>query len=175
MKHLQKVKLSALALVLGAGCAFSVAAAAPASAMPQCASNANLWHVHRRIEGAIDQLSHDQSDYGGHKAAALNDLTTARGELVAAEQYAVQRYNDSPACFQAHGPVGGSAFAWGTRGQGGSNRDIWGVRRWVAGLIGQLNRDNRDYGGHKAAAINALQAARGEMLAAEQYAQGHGY
>lgn len=152
----------------------ALAAVAPASAAPQCASNANIAYVHRRLDGAIAQLQHDDRDYGGHRAAAVSDLSAARFDLIKAERYAVRVYRDNPACFRSWAPTG-AGWEWGVRGQGRSNRDVWGVRRWIADLIGQLESDNRDYGGSKAAAIAQLRAARGQLLAAERDAFGHGY
>jgi hypothetical protein len=175
MHFVRSINAVALAAGLAASALALGATVAPASAEPQCFSNQNLWQVHRRIDGAIDQLQHDDSDYGGHRADALADLTRARQQLAVAEGVAVRQYGDDPACFQAYGPDGGSDFPWGVRGQGASNGDLWHVRGWVNGLIAQLNSDNRDYSGHKGDAIRDLEAARGQMLAAEQFAFGHGY
>src|SRR5579872_2354784 len=147
--------------------AVAFACAAPALARPDCSSNANLWHVHRRLDGAIDQLQHDQRDYAGHRVAAINDLQSARSQIIAAEQYAVNVDRENPACFRASGPTGGSDVNWGMRGQGGSNSNVMGVRRWVENMIDQLQSDQHDYGGHRVAAINAMQAARSELIAAE--------
>jgi hypothetical protein len=61
------------------------------------------------------------------------------------------------------------------RSQYGSNRNLWNVDAQVRGLIGQLNHDDRDYGGHRVNAVNDLQAARNEIVAAEQFARQHGY
>lgn len=166
--------INALALMAAVsfGTVVTGAVSAPASAQPQCASNQNMWHVHRRLDGAIDQLQHDDRDYGGHRVAAINELSTARQQLVAAEQISVQ-HGENPQCFRAGGPEGGSDVPWGIRAQGGSNGDIWHVRAWVNALIAQLNRDRHDYAGHRVAAINSLEAARNEMLAAERFARGH--
>jgi hypothetical protein len=173
MYLLRSMNAFALAAAVAAGAAV-VGTALPASAATDCASNQNVWQVHHRIDGAIDQLQHDDRDYGGHRDAAIADLSRARGQLAAAEQYAVHHDGDNPACFRAFGPDGGSDVPWGVRGQGASNRDIWHVRAWVDNLVAQLNRDERDYGGHKAAAIRDLQAARVQMYAAERFASDRG-
>jgi len=143
-----------------------VTAPVPASAKTDCSSNANIWHVHRRLDGTIDHLQHDESDYGGHKVAAMNDLQNARTELVAAEQYAVGTDHDNPACFKARGGTGGSDVKSGARGERGSDADVRYVVRWVGRLAGQLDRDQRDYGGHRVKAIAALHAAQGELRTA---------
>jgi hypothetical protein len=119
-------------------------------------------------------LQQDQRDYGGHRVTALNDLQAARTQIIAAEQYAVQVNHEDPACFQTHGS-NGAADVSGVRGQGGSNGNIWHVTHWVDGMIGQLQKDGNDYGGHRVAAINSMQTARTELTAAEQYAKSHGY
>ncbi len=160
MNRLHRLAILALAVAFACG--------APALAKPDCSSNASLWHVHRRLDGAIDQLQHDQRDYAGHRVAAINDLQSARGQIVAAEQYAVSVDHDNPACFRASGPTGGSDVNWGMRGQGGSNSNVTNVRRWVENMIDQLQSDQRDYGGHRVAAINAMQAARTQLIAAER-------
>lgn len=152
---------------------FILAATAPASAYPNCSSNANLWHVHRRLEGAISQLEGDSRDYGGHRQSAINNLNYARAQLVSAEQYAVSNEGQNPACFQAHGPTGGDANPY-LRGQYGSNHNIWSVRRWLENLYSQLQGDPDDYGGHKGQAMGNIQAARNDLLSAEQYASSHG-
>ena len=121
------------------------------------------------MDGAIDQLQHDQRDYGGHRVNAINDLQNARNEIVAAEQYAINVDHDNGRCYRAGGPTGGSDANWGLRGQGGSNRNLLGVRRWVENMIDQLQRDQRDYGGHRVNAINDMQAARNELIAGERY------
>ncbi len=87
------VRLLALTgAIAGLGCAtaVSVSHATPASAQiiaqirPDGASERNLRGVRHRLEGLIDQLQHDQSDYGGHRVKAIADLQQARAEIVAA-------------------------------------------------------------------------------------------
>jgi len=52
------------------------------------------------------------------------------------------------------------------RGERGSARNLLAVRRRLEGLIDQMQRDQRDYGGNREKAIDALQAARGDIQAA---------
>lgn len=164
-----------LTMSMFGGLATTAALPAAAAIRPDCASDHNLMRVHRRLDGAIDNLSHDQRDYGGHRVSAMRDLQAARTELIAAESYARTTDHDNAACFTTSGSTGGSDRNWGHRGQGGSNSNIWGVRRWVENLIDQLQRDERDYGGHRVTAINDMQQARNELVAAEAYAKAHGY
>ncbi len=169
MKPYLRLSISLLALFAG------LVIGLPADARTDCASNGSLAHVHRRLDGAIDQLQHDQRDYGGHRVEAIGDLQNARAQLVAAEQWAANNDDESRACMRAYGPAGGSDANWGVRGQGGSNRDVWYVSNWVEKMIDQLQRDQHDYDGHRIAAINAMQAARSQLADAERYATSHGY
>jgi hypothetical protein len=158
-----RYSISALALVAG------LVMGTPADARTDCASNSNLAYVHRRLDGAIDQLAHDQRDYGGHRVDAINDLQNARAQLVEAERRAVNTDRENPACTKAYGPTGGSDVSWGARGDAASDRDLRYVSMWVGSMIDQLQRDQRDYGGHRIAAISAMQAARIQLAEAERY------
>ncbi|MBV8726580.1 MAG: hypothetical protein JO233_02250 [Candidatus Eremiobacteraeota bacterium] len=55
------------------------------------------------------------------------------------------------------------------RGERGSARNIYRVRIRLERLIDQLNNDQRDYGGHRVAAIQLMQQARQQLLLAEQW------
>jgi hypothetical protein len=56
-----------------------------------------------------------------------------------------------------------------------SNLNIEKAARRVGGMIAKLEHDARDYGGHRVTAISDLTNAHNELLAAEQFAQSHGY
>ncbi|MBV8150621.1 MAG: hypothetical protein JOY59_03615, partial [Candidatus Eremiobacteraeota bacterium] len=47
----------------------------------------NLVAVRRRLERLIDQMQHDQRDYGGYRVKAIADLQQARADIVSAIQY----------------------------------------------------------------------------------------
>ncbi len=49
-------------------------------------SNHNIRAIRKHLEHVIDELQHDQHDYAGHRARALDLLEQARQELLAAEQ-----------------------------------------------------------------------------------------
>jgi hypothetical protein len=49
-------------------------------------SNKNIRTVRMHLEHVIDELSHDQHDYEGHRLKALNLCQQARQELLLAEQ-----------------------------------------------------------------------------------------
>jgi hypothetical protein len=69
----------------------------------------------------------------------------------------------------------GVALAQYVRPDRASDRNLWVVRAQIEREIDQLNRDDREYGGHRVAAIRDLQAARNELLQAEQYDRSHEY
>ena len=169
MNRAFRIAAPLLVAALSIGFAGSASVPAKAAVRPDCASDHNLMHVHRRLDGAIDQLSHDQHDYDGHRVSAMNDLQSARNEIIAAEQFAENDDHDNPRCFTTQGGTGGSDVNWGERGQRGSNENLAGVRNWVDRLIAQLNHDERDYGGHRVAAINDMQRAREQLAAAERF------
>ncbi len=60
-----------------------------------------------------------------------------------------------------------------TRGELRSAANIVWVRRRLEGLIDQLQRDQRDYGGHRIAAIGAMQQARVQLDQAIDYDRAH--
>lgn len=62
--------------------------------------------------------------------------------------------------------------AW-TRGDTASDRNLRAVRRHLEHLIDQLQRDQRDYDGHRVAALNDLAQARAQLDAALQYDRAH--
>lgn len=69
----------------------------------------------------------------------------------------------------------GAVFTSGAqaRTEWGSARNLVAVRHDLEGLIDQLQRDNRDYGGHRIAAVNEMQEARRQLTAALQYDGSH--
>ena len=59
------------------------------------------------------------------------------------------------------------------RGERGSARNIIAVRRRLEALIDQLQRDQRDYGGHREQAIDLMQQARYQLDLAIQWDATH--
>jgi hypothetical protein len=59
--------------------------------------------------------------------------------------------------------------------QQGSNDRVWAAEHHLRGMIARLERDDRDYGGHRVAALNHLHDAHNELLAAERFARARGY
>lgn len=60
------------------------------------------------------------------------------------------------------------------RGERGSAHNILSIKTRLERLIDQLQRDRRDYGGHREAAIDDLQKARVQLEAAVNYDATHG-
>lgn len=52
------------------------------------------------------------------------------------------------------------------RGERGSRRDIRSTEKHLERLIANLQRDQRDYGGHRANAVSLMQQADQQLLAA---------
>lgn len=59
------------------------------------------------------------------------------------------------------------------RSEWGSASNIAAVRNRLGGLVEQLQRDNRDYDGHRAAAIGDMEQAQSQLTAALQYDRAH--
>lgn len=61
------------------------------------------------------------------------------------------------------------------RGEYGSARNLLRVRTRLETLIDQLQRDQRDYGGHRIAAVASMQQARAQLDQAIEYDRSHGH
>ena len=75
-----------------AGMAATVVAAGAALAQTpptrgEYGSARNLVNVRSQLERLIDQLQHDQSDYGGYRVRAIEAMRRARADIVAALQW----------------------------------------------------------------------------------------
>jgi len=85
--------LSAAGIASGASSPVAAASASPGPlASPywrrgEHGSLHNLEHANRAVERIIDSLQHDQTDYGGHRVAAIQDLQQARSQIAAAIEY----------------------------------------------------------------------------------------
>lgn len=125
--------------------------------------NVASWHLER----AIDQLQHDQEDYGGHRAAAVTDLMQARGFIAQALTWdrAHENFSARPAASQSE-MSGGESKNEFERNQAQSNRNLLDVRKHVERALDHLQRDSHDYGGYRAKAVERLAAADREILAA---------
>lgn len=114
--------------------------------MNQNASNETIENSRAYIEKGIDMLQGDAGDYGGYRLKAIADLQRARAQLDQALQY-VQQHPDRD----------------GNPGQGAnlrSDSNIQMTRGYLERAIDMLNTDQRDYAGHRAAAVRDLGEAR---------------
>jgi membrane protein implicated in regulation of membrane protease activity len=59
------------------------------------------------------------------------------------------------------------------RGERGSAVNVMRVRGRLETLIDELQRDRHDYGGHRVAAIDAMQQARGQLDEALEFDRAH--
>jgi len=131
-------------------------------------SNANLRFVGEHINTAIDNLQNDRNDYGGHRVAAINDLETASSDIQQALAFdkahpgETRVQNIAPVSIP-NGSVGGNV------NQRQSNQSLATARQNIETAIDALSRDAHDYGGFRARAIDALQAARTQLEQALQF------
>ncbi|MBC5816612.1 MAG: hypothetical protein GIW97_08735 [Candidatus Eremiobacteraeota bacterium] len=74
-----------------------------------------------------------------------------------------------------NGPIGQNASSnmRNRRGERGSNKNIHQVRARLERLIDELQRDRRDYGGHREQALDLMNQARNQLLQAEAYDRAH--
>lgn len=138
----------------------------------QHVSDANLRFVNENIQAATTRLEQDRADYGGHRVAAIGDLNTARGYINSALQYDATHTNTSAAAGTGVMARTGNiqpALHPSTIGQGASNDSLADARSHVETAIDALSRDAHDYGGFRVKAIDALQAARNQLLQALQF------
>lgn len=61
------------------------------------------------------------------------------------------------------------------RGEYGSARNLLRVRTHLETLIDRLQRDQRDYGGHRIAAVANMQQARAQLDQAIEFDRSHGH
>jgi hypothetical protein len=134
-------------------------------------SDQNLRYTRAYIDRASDMLSHDQTDYGGHRVNATNDLNTAKADLTSALQFD-SNPNDKvvPTDIRSQ-DADISSFV---RGQAASNENLEHARVIVERSITMLQQDAHDYNGFRVKAITALGSARDELTDALQYAAAHG-
>ena len=107
----------------------------------QQGSNNNLTYVRAYLERAIDMMQRDNTDYGGYRVKAIADTQAARDQIVAA----LSTYSHE---------------------SDRSDDNIRFVRGYIARGVAMLNRDQPDYNGHRTAAINDMNAADADLLAA---------
>ncbi|HEY7994392.1 MAG TPA: hypothetical protein VID24_09285 [Candidatus Eremiobacteraceae bacterium] len=142
-----------------------------ASADSTMTSDQNLRYTRAYIERSLDMLSHDQSDYGGHRVAAIGDLNTAKADLTSALQF---DKNPDDRVVPTDVRSQDTDIAAIMRGQFASNENLEHTRTIVARSIALLQQDAHDYGGYRVKAIAALGATRDQLTDALQYFSAHG-
>jgi len=159
------------AIVSVAALAALLASTGMASADTSMTSDQNLRYTRAYIERSLDMLSHDQSDYGGHRVAAIGDLNTAKADLTSALQFDTNPEDRAVPTALRPADTDIAAFE---RGQFASNENIEHTRTIVERSITMLQQDAHDYGGFRVKAIGALSAARDQLTDALQYFSAHG-
>src|SRR5579864_1338913 len=71
----------------GAVAALLLSGAAAMAAMTPRQSDENINYVRGYVARATEALQHDAGDYGGHREAAISDLTQATRDLTSALQW----------------------------------------------------------------------------------------
>ena len=166
------MKLKAAILTLAAAGAM-IASTGRAWALDSDSANSdqNLRYTRAYLEHALDALSHDQSDYGGHRLQAIGDLQTARTDLTAALKL---DQDPDDATLPTDVRPQDSDIAAFLRGQSGSNENIANTRTVIERAIDMLQGDAHDYGGYRVKAVSALEAARDQLSAALTFVHGNG-
>ena len=146
-------------------------AALAQTAAQQAQSNQSLDQIAARINQDISALNGDDTDYGGHRIAAIKQMQIAHNQIQAAEQYAATHGKGA----NAANPGSAVAMAGGgvRRQQGQSDQNIAAVKTDLQAVLNQLNADSADYGGHKGNAATALGNAITELGKAQAYRQTH--
>jgi len=134
------------------------------------ASDQNLRYSRAYLERAYDMLSHDRSDYGGHRVAAMNDLSAARTDLTAALHY---DRNPEDASIPAGVRPEDADLSNFIRGQYASTQNLEFDRAYIEHAVDMLQGDAHDYGGFRAKAVASLEAARTQLQAAIAYRNAH--
>ena len=160
MKRSIIVILAGLALCMSAPLASS-------AAVPGAASDANLRWARARVERDIDMLQRDSRDYDGHRVRAINDLQSARYQILLG-----LGYDAGHETFYNPSTVTGAGAVVNRRGYSDANLKY--VRRDLERVIDVLQRDNTDYGGHRVDAIAELQQARQQIVDALGWDAAHG-
>jgi len=159
---------SIVAVTAGLVAALTTTNAAVAASSSE--SDQNLRYSRAYIERAYDMLSHDMADYGGHRVAAMNDLSQARTDLTQALHY---DRNPEDAAIPGGVRAEDADLSNFIRTQHGSTENLEFTRTYVEHAIDMLQKDAPDYGGYRLKAIAALGAARAQLGAAVAYRNAH--
>ncbi|HLX03849.1 MAG TPA: hypothetical protein VKS80_17215 [Trinickia sp.] len=162
-----KIVLANAAGVVAALVMSSAAHAAPDTNM---GSDRNLRYARAYLDRADDMLSHDQADYGGHRATAMKDIDEAREDLTAALRF---DKNPDDAVKPTDIRPEDTDIAAIVRGQRASNENVEDVKTIVERSIAMLQSDAHDYGGFRYKAVVTLEAARDQLGEAIAFREAH--
>jgi hypothetical protein len=129
---------------------------------PGVASDSNIRYTRAYVQKGIDMLAHDRPDYGGHRIAAITAMQAADADLLAALR--ADRADESVPAVQSLALPSG----W-VRNQQNSNQNIAYGRVYVEHAIDMLQKDQHDYNGYRAKAVQQLEIAHTDLLEAQQY------
>ena len=144
---------------------FCAALVAATCALPLAASAQNtaaIASASQQVAALIGQLQGDDTDYGGHRVAAIGQMKKAEKQLVAAEQYAAS-HNYGPNMLTSMPQVAAGTGGNPHDNQAVSNSNMAQVQSSLNALVSQLQSDGKDYGGHRLDAIKALQTASNDL------------
>jgi hypothetical protein len=123
----------------------------------------DLHWVSAHVGTSVITLEKARGEYGGHRTAAVNFMRQAHEELRMAQEwgqahgYQPMDLGVEPARANPEGVQSAKQVA---------DKGLFNAQRHTPEWIAMLQRDTRDYGGHRQAAIDALQRADGELNAA---------
>lgn len=161
--------LSGVLLAL-TGVAYASATRAPQRLVVAPAqSDSNLRWAIRRTEENIDMLQRDRHDYNGFRARAIASFRQAREQLDLGLAFDRSRERVAAPVRVAR-PDAAMVYM---RGDCASDLNLNVVRRNVERIIDFLQKDNRDYGGHRAAAVQLLSQGRESLRDAIAYDNSH--
>jgi hypothetical protein len=125
-------------------------------------SDDNLRYSRLYLNREVDMLQHDAHDYHGHRAAAVMDIQHAQADLTSALAHDMDRDRDT--VLPAHAAPGDEDLeAYYLRHQFSSDQNISYVSRYVERTIDMLQKDQHDYAGFRAKAVEELVAARQQL------------
>jgi hypothetical protein len=134
------------------------------SSNPTMSSDANLRYTRGYIARGISMLQQDQTNYQGHRAAAVTAIRNADADLLAALR--ADRADESIPSVQALAPMAQPVGP--INGQRASDNNIRYAQSYVGHAIDMLHQDQHDYNGYRSKAVQQLVIARNQLVLALQ-------
>lgn len=126
----------------------------------QKTSDQQLVQAYRLIQSVQMTLKKADHDYGGHRAGAVKDAGEAEKQL----REALKFRGDKPPAGKAE-----ASATWHPEPQKLSNAQLAASVPAIRRTIESLKRNDHDYGGNRASAVQALQATLAQVEAALKY------